>query len=132
VLGYWAELLDTDPEALQTRIDRLITTIQAPVLALFGHDVSPSDRTRLNTIPHADVEEWTGFGHFVQLVDPDRFASLLMAFTARCDAPMSQIEGALQGVERDMLSNDPARSRAQSGQKARQQIVARTPGQLDS
>ena len=77
VLGYWTERLDTDPEALQTRIDRLITTIQAPVLALFGHDISPSDRTRLNTIPHADVEEWTGFGHFVHLVDPDRFASRL-------------------------------------------------------
>ena len=89
VLGYWTELLDTDPEALQARIDRLITTIEAPVLAIFGHDISPSDRSRLNTIPHADLEEWTGFGHFVHLVDPDRFASRLMAFTGRCDATIA-------------------------------------------
>ena len=51
VLGYWTELLDTDLEALQSRIDRPHTTIQAPVLAVFGHDISSSDRTRLNTIP---------------------------------------------------------------------------------
>ena len=132
VLGYWAELPGHRPRS-PADPDRP------------AHHHHPSARprplrSRRLTVgpdpaehhPHAEVEEWTGFGHFVHLVDPDRFASRLMAFTARCDAPMSQIEGALQGVERDMLSNDPARSRAQSGQKARQQIVARTPGQLDS
>jgi len=92
VLGYWTELLDTDPEALQTWIDRLITTNQAPVLAIYGQDISPSDRTRLHTIPHADIEEWTGSGHFVHLVDPDRFTTRLMAFAARCNATVATVD----------------------------------------
>ena len=86
VLGYWTELLQTDPEALQTRIDRLVATICTPVLAIFGDQIASSERLRLTRTLGAEVEEWIGSGHFVHLNDPDRFVSRLLAFAARCEA----------------------------------------------
>ena len=86
VLGYWTDLLQTDPEALQTRIDRLVATICTPVLAIFGDQIASSERLRLTRTLGAEVEEWIGSGHFVHLIDPDRFVSRLLAFAARCEA----------------------------------------------
>ena len=89
VLGYWTELLQTDPEALQARIDRLVATIRTPVLAIFGDEISSSERFQLDRTLGAEVEEWIGSGHFVHLVDPDRFVSRLLAFAARCEVTAS-------------------------------------------
>jgi hypothetical protein len=33
-----------------------------------------------------ELEEWVGDGHFVHLVDPDRFTATLSRFVARCNS----------------------------------------------
>jgi pimeloyl-ACP methyl ester carboxylesterase len=86
VLGYWTELLQTDPEALQDRIDRRLGTIRMPLLAVFGGEIPVSERLRLDRLLTAGVEEWVGGGHFVHLVHLDRFVTCLLAFAARCES----------------------------------------------
>jgi pimeloyl-ACP methyl ester carboxylesterase len=88
VLGYWSELLDTDPDVLQARIDCAIASIAVPVLAIFGRDPAASDRERLARLPDLECQVWDGLGHFAHLAAPDRFAERLRAFAERCaDAP---------------------------------------------
>jgi pimeloyl-ACP methyl ester carboxylesterase len=93
VLGYWRELLETEPAQLQVRIDETLARVEVPVLALFGNPVTAEDRTRLARLPDAHVEEWPGAGHMLHLVDPDRFARRLRAFVERC-APTAVGPGA--------------------------------------
>lgn len=85
VLGYWDQVLTTDPAELQTRIDGKATAIQVPCLAVFGRLATDGERERLGRLPDAQIEEWTGDGHFVHLVDPERFATRLRTFVERCD-----------------------------------------------
>jgi pimeloyl-ACP methyl ester carboxylesterase len=84
VLGYWGELLQEDPDALQERVDVQVRTSETPVLGVFGREVTPGERERFSWAPKADLEEWAGGGHFVHLVDPDRFAGRLSEFIRRC------------------------------------------------
>jgi pimeloyl-ACP methyl ester carboxylesterase len=85
VLGYWDQVLNTDPAELQTWIDGKTTAIQVPCLAVFGRSATDGERERLGRLPDAQIEEWTGDGHFVHLVDPERFATRLRTFVERCD-----------------------------------------------
>jgi len=94
VLGYWAQLLETDPAGLQARADTITASIAAPVLAIFGRELAPGDRERLARLPHAECEVWDGAGHFAHLADPERFAGRLRAFVERC-ADASSPEAAL-------------------------------------
>jgi len=84
VLGYWTEVLTTEPHVLQARIDGLCVAIDAPVLGIFGRELAPSDRERLARLPDAACEVWPDHGHFVHLVDPYRFADRLLAFVEHC------------------------------------------------
>jgi pimeloyl-ACP methyl ester carboxylesterase len=84
VLGYWAQLLETDPRALQARADRMAASIAAPVLAIFGRELARGDRDRLARLPRAECEVWDGAAHFAHLAAPERFAGRLRAFVERC------------------------------------------------
>jgi pimeloyl-ACP methyl ester carboxylesterase len=84
VVGYWEELLSSDPDVFQARVDRLLDAIRVPVLGVFGHELASPERVRLARVG-AELEEWAGRGHFVHLAEPDRFAERLLAFTARCE-----------------------------------------------
>jgi pimeloyl-ACP methyl ester carboxylesterase len=85
VLGYWDELLRSDPEQLQARVEQVAAEIDAPCLSVFGRQLSPEERDYLSRlVPHAQVEEWPGRGHFVHLADADRFAARLNAFVDLC------------------------------------------------
>src|SRR4051794_26542163 len=84
VLGYWAEVLDLEPDALQARVDRALEAIEAPVLAVFGRELTAPEHERLARIPDAACEVWPDFGHFAHLVEPDRFAERLLAFVEHC------------------------------------------------
>ena len=86
VLGYWDELLQTDPDTIQELVDAQIRAIDAPVLGVFGRLVTPGERERFGWLPDVELEEWVDGGHFVHLVDPDRFARRLREFTGRCAA----------------------------------------------
>lgn len=85
VLGYWTEVLDTDPDALQARFDHQLGAIDVPVLGIFGRDVAPPDRERFARIPDAMWEVWPDHGHFPHLVEPQRFAERLLAFVEHCE-----------------------------------------------
>ena len=87
VLGYWDQVLNTDPAELQAWIDDKAAGIQVPCLAVFGRPATDGERERLGRLPDAQVEEWAGDGHFVHLVDPGRFATRLSAFVEHCDQP---------------------------------------------
>jgi pimeloyl-ACP methyl ester carboxylesterase len=85
VLGYWDQVLTTDPAELQAWIDAKAARIQIPCLAVFGRSATDGERERLGRLPDAQIEEWAGDGHFVHLVDPGRFAARLRAFVEHCD-----------------------------------------------
>jgi pimeloyl-ACP methyl ester carboxylesterase len=85
VLGYWDQVLSTDPVELQAWIDDKAAGIQVPCLAVFGRPATAGERERLGRLPDSQIEEWAGDGHFVHLVDPGRFATRLRAFIEHCD-----------------------------------------------
>jgi pimeloyl-ACP methyl ester carboxylesterase len=85
VLGYWAEILTTEPDVLQARVDRVVNTLDVPLLGVFGRELTPPDRERLARIPDAAWEVWPDHGHFVHLVEPDRFTDRLLAFVEHCE-----------------------------------------------
>ena len=85
VLGYWDQVLTTDPADLQAWIDATAARIRVPCLAVFGRPATGGERERLGRLPDARIEEWPGDGHFVHLVDPERFAARLRVFVEHCD-----------------------------------------------
>ena len=85
VLGYWDQVLNTEPAELQAWIDDKAALIKIPCLAVFGRPATDGERKRLGRLPDAQIEEWAGDGHFVHLVDPERFATRLQAFIDHCD-----------------------------------------------
>jgi pimeloyl-ACP methyl ester carboxylesterase len=89
VLGYWEQALSTDPAALQQHIDQQLPRIGAPWLAVFGRPVTAGERERLDRLADVRIEEWDDAGHFVHLVDPDRFTAHLRRFINHCtSAPL--------------------------------------------
>jgi pimeloyl-ACP methyl ester carboxylesterase len=86
VVGYWEMLLRTDPDDLQAFIDTQIRRLDVPYLGVFGRPITDGERERFGWLPDPQLEQWTGDGHFVHLVDPDRFATRLGEFVAYCTA----------------------------------------------
>jgi len=84
VVGYWQTVLRTDPDEFQALIDAQIRQLDVPCLAVFGRPITPSEHERFGWMPDAQLEEWTDDGHFVHLVDPDRFATRLCQFVDHC------------------------------------------------
>jgi pimeloyl-ACP methyl ester carboxylesterase len=85
VVGYWEMLLRADPAELQAWIDaEIIPKLDVPCLAVFGRPVTDRERERFGWLPDVQLEEWVSDGHFVHLVDPDRFASRLRRFVDHC------------------------------------------------
>jgi pimeloyl-ACP methyl ester carboxylesterase len=86
VVGYWEELLRVDPVDSQSAIDGLLPRLDRPCLAVFGRPVTDGERERFSRLPDVQLEEWAGDGHFVHLVDPDRFTTRLRQFVDHCVA----------------------------------------------
>jgi pimeloyl-ACP methyl ester carboxylesterase len=84
VVGYFELLLRTDPDELQGEIDARIHELDVPCLGVFGRPVTDGERERFEWLPDAQLEEWTGDGHFVHLVEPDRFVTRLREFVDHC------------------------------------------------
>jgi pimeloyl-ACP methyl ester carboxylesterase len=75
------------PEQVQARRDQVAAAIDAPLLAVFGEELSSDERDHLRRlVPGVQLEEWPGRGHFVHLADADRFAARLRAFVDFCEA----------------------------------------------
>jgi pimeloyl-ACP methyl ester carboxylesterase len=86
VVGYWETVLRTDPDELQASIDSILRQLDVPCLAVFGRPITYGEHERFGWLPDVQLEEWAGDGHFVHLVDPDRFAARLLRFTNHCAA----------------------------------------------
>jgi pimeloyl-ACP methyl ester carboxylesterase len=83
VVGYWDELLQSDPDTIQELVDDQVRRIHAPCLGVFGRPVTTGERERFGWMPYVELEEWVGDGHFVHLVDAGRFARRLLEFVDR-------------------------------------------------
>jgi pimeloyl-ACP methyl ester carboxylesterase len=84
VLGYWDDLLHTDPARVQARNEELLSAVDAPFLGVFSSELDQgSRRFLLDHLRNAQLEEWPGNGHFVHLAQPDRFTTALQDFIAR-------------------------------------------------
>jgi pimeloyl-ACP methyl ester carboxylesterase len=90
VVGYWEMLLRTDPDELQGYIDTILRQLDVPCLAVFGRPITDSERERLGWLRDAQLEEWVGDGHFVHLVEPDRFTARLVQFLDHCTVTGSE------------------------------------------
>ena len=84
VVGYWAQLMEDDPAELQAWADSLIPRVQVPGLGVFGRPATEGERERFERLTDFHLEEWSDAGHFVHLVEPDRFAATLLRFVAHC------------------------------------------------
>jgi pimeloyl-ACP methyl ester carboxylesterase len=80
VLGYWDFVLRPDPSELQDFVDAQVGAVNVPFLGVFGRPVTPGERERFSWLPDVELEEWVGGGHFVHVVDPERFATRLLEF----------------------------------------------------
>ncbi len=85
VLGYWQQLLRTDPSNLQEEIELEMERIAAPCLNVFGHALSDHERNYLHDhVSDVFIEEWPDRGHHVHLAEADRFAARLRSFIDQC------------------------------------------------
>jgi pimeloyl-ACP methyl ester carboxylesterase len=84
IVGYWALMLRSDPAELQAWMDTVIATLGVPCLGVFGRPITDGERERFELLPDVQLEEWAGYGHFVHLVNPDRFAIRLRQFVDHC------------------------------------------------
>jgi pimeloyl-ACP methyl ester carboxylesterase len=84
VLDIWKPMLDWDSDAIDAAkpaLEQLLGAIQVPYLAVHGHPVEPAYEDWFRSInPAATIEFWNGMGHWLHLVDPDRFANRVRDF----------------------------------------------------
>jgi pimeloyl-ACP methyl ester carboxylesterase len=86
VVRYWEMLLRSDPAELQAWMDTINANLDVPILGVFGRPITDAERERFEALPDVQLEEWAGDGHFVHLVNPDRFATRLRQFVDHCTA----------------------------------------------
>jgi len=84
VLGYWEAVLRADPDEFQAFIDESIRQLDVPCLGVFGRPITDSERERFGWLRDVQLEAWVGDGHFVHLVEPDRFVTRLRQFVEHC------------------------------------------------
>jgi pimeloyl-ACP methyl ester carboxylesterase len=83
VLSYWADLLDHDmAEAAQQRLAAALASITCPTLLCLAEPPSPEDAAIIAPMATTTVEVFHGLGHFLHLVDPERFATRLRTWVA--------------------------------------------------
>jgi pimeloyl-ACP methyl ester carboxylesterase len=88
VVGYWDEVMQTDPQDMQERIDETARAIACPYLAVFGRGLEEPERDHTTAlIPAAQIEEWAGAGHFVHLAELERFTERLRTFIEAAARP---------------------------------------------
>lgn len=83
VLGMWGPVLESTDEELDAAVGGLLGQVRVPYLALHGADPGPGYVEWLTErVPTATVEVWDGAGHWLHLVEPDRFAARVRRFEA--------------------------------------------------
>jgi pimeloyl-ACP methyl ester carboxylesterase len=84
VLDIWKPMLDWDSDAIDAAkpaLGQLLQAIGSPYLAVHGQPVEPAYEKWFRSInPAATIEFWNGMGHWLHLVDPNRFANRVRDF----------------------------------------------------
>jgi len=84
VHGLWLPLVDQDEAALTATLLPVLKQVRAPYLSLHGDDPGADYADWLRTaIPQAEVEVWSGLGHWLHRVEPERFLARVREFHAR-------------------------------------------------
>jgi pimeloyl-ACP methyl ester carboxylesterase len=83
VLGVWGLVFGSTDAELDAVIDAVAQAIAVPYLAIHGLDPGADYADWLSArIRGATVEIWPDHGHYLHLVDPDRFAGRVRRFAA--------------------------------------------------
>ncbi|HUF84504.1 MAG TPA: alpha/beta hydrolase [Acidimicrobiia bacterium] len=83
VLGAWQAIFDSTDEEIEALVESMLPNLRVPYLALHGADPGPGYSDWLTSlVPTATVEVWEGHGHWLHLVDPDRFVARIRDFAA--------------------------------------------------
>lgn len=83
VRSYWAGLLDpAGVDEAQAAFAAALAGVAVPTLVLLAEPPTTEDAELLGTLPDATVEVFAGMGHYLHLVDPDRFADRVRAWVA--------------------------------------------------
>jgi pimeloyl-ACP methyl ester carboxylesterase len=78
VVGYWAAVLDTDPDELTDAVTGVLQSVTAPYVSIHGRDPGDDYRAWLTAVlPTSTMEVWGTGGHYPHLADPERFARRL-------------------------------------------------------
>lgn len=94
VLSYWRPLLArADAEAVLGGFRAALGSIPSPVLVLLAAEPTPEDAELLAEIPDATVEVFAGQGHWLHLVDPNRFATRVRTWLDDRDDPTAASPG---------------------------------------
>jgi pimeloyl-ACP methyl ester carboxylesterase len=84
VLDTWAPMLDDDPITLAAMDDatrNIVSSLSSPYLTIHGTPLEPEyERWFRELVPHADLESWSGQGHWLHLIDTPRFVDRLSTF----------------------------------------------------
>jgi pimeloyl-ACP methyl ester carboxylesterase len=84
VLGTWASVFESTEEELDATVAALASGITVPYLSLHGIDPGPDYAPWLqHLVPTAAIEVWPEMGHYLHLVDPQRFLTRLSEFEAQ-------------------------------------------------
>lgn len=84
VLGTWEQVFDSSVEELEALVASLLGAVTVPYLAIHGGEPPPGYADWLTSLaPTATVEVWPGDGHYPHLVEPERFASRVRAFSSQ-------------------------------------------------
>lgn len=84
VLGLWQPLFEQSAEEIDRGVAPILSRLTAPYLAIHGE---PLDAPYLDwlraAIPHAEIETWEDDGHWLHLVEPERFLDRILPFLAK-------------------------------------------------
>jgi pimeloyl-ACP methyl ester carboxylesterase len=96
VLETWAPMLDDDLGALAQMDEStraVVSSSTAPYLTIHGTPTDPGYESWLATVlPQAQLEVWSGLGHWLHLVAPDRFVTRAREFLLRGDSEPNPID----------------------------------------
>jgi pimeloyl-ACP methyl ester carboxylesterase len=102
VLSSWAEFTQVDPDEMQTQIEDDMRQISCPYLFVSGRPLASAERRyMLDRVNHLQITEWPDAGHFVHLVDADRFAERLRLFITFCSQSALPIAAGVTGNPSD-------------------------------
>ena len=83
MLGIWAPLFAAQGERLDAHIERALARVQVPYLCLFGQPAPREYLTWLQShLAHVELESWPGLGHFLHLLEPERFCARVRQFVS--------------------------------------------------